>query len=222
MPPSHRALCIWGPFPGVLGPLSTLFCPALGPWRLTCKCFINCLPCPLASGWMVQWEPEQEICGGKGVNGKVFPWLFSCRVVIALFGAPSHRLLRLWLQQSHFRLTPCALPTDGMVHLTTRTGCLQSSLLVNRRWYHLLNFHYILQFGSVILFCEDLDMPGRLGLPLACTGQPKTLGAEQLSGRMSSDYTDNKGSSVSITFMIWVCFFQFCLKMSCHKFLTLW
>lgn len=61
-----------GLIPGVLGPLSTLLCPDPGPGRLTSKDFVSWFPCPLASGWMVQWEPLQEILGGKRVKQSVF------------------------------------------------------------------------------------------------------------------------------------------------------
>lgn len=62
---------IWGSFPGVLGPLSTFFCHAMGPGKPTYKDFINWLPCPLDSGWMVKRKLLQEIHGGKRVRQTV-------------------------------------------------------------------------------------------------------------------------------------------------------
>lgn len=46
--------------------------PCSGPWKADQKDFVSWFPCPIASGWMVQWEPLQEILGGKRVKQSVF------------------------------------------------------------------------------------------------------------------------------------------------------
>lgn len=66
--PSQRAMCIWGLFLESWGPPSTIPCAALSPGRLTCKNSINWLRYTLASGQIVQLEPQQEIHGRKGVR----------------------------------------------------------------------------------------------------------------------------------------------------------
>lgn len=114
-----QAVCMWGLFPGVLGPLSALL-PGSGPLEADLW-DVNWLSCPLTSGWMVQWEPEQEICAGKRVRGKVLPWLFSSRVAIALLGVP--------LTQTPLTLVPIAtLSLTPLTYLQKRWDTLSPVL----------------------------------------------------------------------------------------------
>lgn len=72
---------VWGPFPCVLGPLSTILCPALDPGRLTWKGLFPLVALASCFRWEVQehWEPPRRPVLGRE-RGKFFPGLPSCRV----------------------------------------------------------------------------------------------------------------------------------------------
>lgn len=121
--PSHkpygdRFLVFWVHCP----PFSALLWTP-GGWPV--RTFINWLLCPLASGWMVQGEPEQEICGGKWVRGKVFPWLFSCRLAGALLGAPPTQTSLTLVPRATLSSHPFwpTYRSDGIPTLSPALGC---------------------------------------------------------------------------------------------------
>lgn len=118
--PSQRVVCIRGPFSGVLGPLSTLLCPALGPVRLTCQDCINWLPCsigfeldgltgaPAGDPWRKESEAKYFsgcLPVGWPVGGHNFIWC-PFHTAFSVFGSSS----------SMVPSSPSILPREVMVY----------------------------------------------------------------------------------------------------------